>query len=365
MKKITTLLIICALSLSSIGQVQLYSLDNLNLPEKGLKYTGYITYALPTTTLKVTVSVSKVQDVRGYYADYAESLLGLTNIIQQNRTYYTLNSVVVEPLTTADMSKCYRAYTSNAAIAEAMNDATYSPKTTYPDESLTTYQTHSASLPDFFKNYADISYTQQSEAFVETKIIDGVVTQVPASHTKTVSKSFESKAREAADAIAKSRKDQYNLVAGEQETAYTGEALAIMLSELKKWENNYISLFAGVSIADTFEYVFYLTPKENLEQMTAFYFDANRGFSQTKGVTSDAYMLNMRRMYDQKIIVGDWNFPLTHFITRNPQPVRVSMSHDKTVHDFGIVNMYQAGSLFLVHPSTNNPLDINSIGIVF
>lgn len=365
MKKIATLLIVSVLSLSVFAQVQLYSLDSLNLPEKGIKYTEYITYALPTTTLKVTVSVSKVQDVRGYYADYAENLLGLTNIIQQNRTYYTLNSVNIESLTTADMSKCYRVYTTNAAIAKAMNEATSSPRTTYPDEYLTTYQTHTASLPEFFKNYADISYSQQSEAFVDTKIIDGVVTQVPASHTKTVSKSFESKAREAADAIAKSRKDQYNLVAGEQETPYTGEALTIMLSELKRWENNYMSLFTGVSIADTFEYVFYLTPKDNLEQMTAFYFDANKGFNQKKGVTSDAYMLNLRRMYDQKIIVGDWNFPLPYFITRNPQPVRVSMSHDKTVHDFGIVNMYQAGSQFLVHPSTQNPLDINSIGIVF
>lgn len=365
MKRIVTLFVVNLLIVNIFAQVQLYPLDNVNLPEKGLKYTGYVTYALPTTTLKVTVSVCKVQDVRGYYADYAENLLGLTNIIQQNRTYYTLNSVEVEPLTTADMSKCYRVYTSNAVIAEAMNEATASPKITYPNESLTIYQTHTASLPEFFRNYADISYTQQSEAFVDTKIIDGVVTQVPASHTKTVSKSFESKAREAADAIAKSRKDQYNLVAGEQETPYTGEALAIMLSELKKWENNYMSLFTGVSIADTFQYVFYLTPKENLEQMIAFYFDTNKGFNQTQGAAADAYKLNLRRMYDQKILVMDWNFPLAHFITRNPQPVSVSMSHDKTVHDFGIVNMYQAGSLFLVHPSAKEPFDINKVGFVF
>ena len=326
---------------------------------------GTVRYALPTTTLKVTVSVSKVQDVRGYFADYAESLLGLTNIIQQNRTYYKLNSVDIEPIATPDESKIYCAYTSNADIAKLWQEESLAATDVLATAPLTTYTTHPATLPDFFKNYADISYTQQSEAFVDTKIIDGVVTQVPASHTKTVSKSFESKAREAADAIAKSRKDQYNLVAGEQETPYTGEALAIMLSELKRWENNYMSLFTGVSIADTFEYVFYLTPKDNLEQMTAFYFDANKGFNQTKGVTSDAYMLNLRRIYDQKIIVGDWKFPLSHFITRNPQPVHVSMSHDKTVHDFGIVNMYQAGSLYLVHPSSQNPIDINSIGFVF
>ena len=85
MKKIGIILIICILFIPAFAQVQVYPLKEF--PEKGVKYVGKVQYALPTTTLKVTVSVSKVQDIRGYFADYAESLLGLTNIIQQNRTY--------------------------------------------------------------------------------------------------------------------------------------------------------------------------------------------------------------------------------------------------------------------------------------
>lgn len=362
MKKIVVFLMICVMSLSTFAQVQVYPLGNL--PEK-LKYTGSVTYAVPTTTLKVTVSVSKVQDVRGYFADYAESLLGLTNIIQQNRTHYMINSVEVEPLTTADMTNVYRAFTSNAVLAEAMNAAALTPQCSYPDGYLTSYQTHTASLPDFFKNYADISYTQQQETFVDTKIIDGVVTQVPANHTKTVSKSFENKAREAADAIMKSRKDQYNLVAGEQETPYTGEALAIMLSELKNWESNYMSLFTGVSIADTIQYVFYYTPNDKLEQMTAFYFNENKGLSPTNGTATDAYTLNFTPRYQKMFEVAEWYYPQSGFITRNMQPVCVSLSHNKMVHDFGVLNMYQAGSVFVVQPSAKEPFDINQVGIVF
>ena len=277
MKKISILLIICVLSLSAFAQVQVYPLKEF--PEKGVKYVGKVQYALPTTTLKVTVSVSKVQDIRGYFADYAESLLGLTNIIQQNRTYYKLNSVDIEPITAPDDSKVFAAYTSNYDLAKLWQEESMAAADVLAATPPITYTTHTATLPDFFKNYADISYTQQSETFVDTKIIDGVVTQVPASHTKTVSKSFESKAREAADAIVKSRKDQYNLVAGEQETPYSGEAIQTMLAELKSWENNYMSLFSGVSIADTMVYVFYVTPK-NLSPTTAFYFNATKGFSQ-------------------------------------------------------------------------------------
>ena len=72
MKRIVSLLVVNLLFLSAFAQIQVYPLGNQ--PEK-IKYTGSVTYALPTTTLKITLSVSNVQDVLGYFADYAESLL--------------------------------------------------------------------------------------------------------------------------------------------------------------------------------------------------------------------------------------------------------------------------------------------------
>lgn len=364
MRKILAFFVVNMLMMGSFAQIQVYPADVV--PEKGVKYVGSVRYALPTTTLKMTVSVSKVQDVRGYFADYAESLLGLTNIIQQNRTYYTLNSVDVEPIATPDESKIYCAYTSNADIAKLWQEESRTATDVLAAAPLNTYTIHTATLPDFFKNYADISYTQQSEAFVDTKIIDGVVTQVPASHTKTVSKSFESKAREAADAIMKSRKDQYNLVAGEQETPYSGEALQTMLAELKAWENNYMSLFTGISIADTITYVFYVTP-ENLSPVTAFYFDATKGLSQDKGAEADAYKLIFSRVYRKYITeIVDVNYPQHGYVTRDTKPVQVSLSHNSAnVHDFGIINMHQAGSLQLPPLYDKQVKGVKEFGFVF
>ncbi len=364
MRKILAFFVVNMLMMGSFAQIQVYPADVV--PEKGVKYVGSVRYALPTTTLKMTVSVSKVQDVRGYFADYAESLLGLTNIIQQNRTYYTLNSVDVEPVATPDESKIYCAYTSNADIAKLWQEESRTATDVLAAAPLNTYTIHTATLPDFFKNYADISYTQQSEAFVDTKIIDGVVTQVPASHTKTVSKSFESKAREAADAIMKSRKDQYNLVAGEQETPYSGEALQTMLAELKAWENNYMSLFTGISIADTITYVFYVTP-ESLSPVTAFYFDATKGLSQDKGAEADAYKLIFSRVYRKYITeIVDVNYPQHGYVTRDTKPVQVSLSHNSAnVHDFGIINMHQAGSLQLPPLYDKQVKGVKEFGFVF
>ena len=346
------------------AQIQVYPAEVV--PEKGVKYVGSVRYALPTTTFKVTVSVSKVQEVRGYFADYAESLLGLTNIIQQNRTRYTLNSVDIEPIKAPDESKIYNAYTSNSNIAKLWQEERMASNNVLTPAPLATYTTHTATLPDFFKNYADISYTQQSESFVDTKIIDGVVTQVPASHTKTVSKSFESKAREAADAIVKSRKDQYNLVAGEQETPYSGEAIQTMLAELKTWENNYMSLFTGISIADTSSYVFYVTP-EDLSPVTAFYFDPAKGFSQDKGTEAEAYKLVFSRVYRKSITeIVEVNYPQYGYITRDTKPVQVSLTHNSSkVHDFGIINMHQAGSLQFPPLYNKQVVGVKQFGFIF
>ena len=364
MKKIGIILIICILFIPAFAQVQVYPLKEF--PSKGVKYVGKVQYALPTTTLKVTVSVSKVQDIRGYFADYAESLLGLTNIIQQNRTYYKLNSVDIVPITAPDDSKVFVAYTSNYDLAKLWQEESITATDVLAATPPTTYTTHTATLPDFFKNYADISYTQQSETFVDTKIIDGVVTQVPASHTKTVSKSFESKAREAADAIVKSRKDQYNLAAGEQETPYSGEAIQTMLTELNSWENNYMSLFTGVSVSDTVVYVFYVTP-ENLTPATAFYFNATKGFNQSEGAAADAYSLIFNRIYKDNITkIIEFNYPEYSYITRDKKPVQVSLTHaNDKIHDFGVINMHQAGSLQTFHPYSKQVVGIKGIGFVF
>ena len=361
MKKFVVLLALSVLLLGAYAQVQVYPYGNL--PEKAVKGSS-VTYALPTTTFKMTVSVSRVQEVRGYFADYAESLLGLTNIIHQTNSYYRLNSVDIEPLKTADMTQCFVAFSSNAETVNAWNAAHLAVPGELPDMVPVSYQTHTAELPDFFKNYADISYTQQSESFVDTKIIDGVVTQVPSSHTKTVSKSFESKAREAADAIMKSRKDQYALVAGEQETPYTGEALQAMLAELKNWENNYMSLFAGVTIEDTMVYVIYVTPK-NLEPTVAFYFDVNKGFDAENGTASDAYNLSFSRFYSKFRENADFQYPHYGYLTRSCRPVHVSLtSKNGKLHDFGVFNMYQAGAIEVVNAAPKAPLDIKTIGFV-
>lgn len=325
-------------------------------------------YALPTTALKMTVSVSKVQEHKGYYADFAQSLLGLTNVIQENKTYYKLGTVTIEPVEVPDYSHTYLVELS---VQQKKDNLLAKLATSKGCDqqlgTLSSYTTYTEPVPDFFKNYSDLSYTQTEDAFVETKIIDGIVTQVPANRTKTVSKTNSQKAQEAADAISKSRKDQYGLISGEQETPYSAETIETMLQELKQWENNYLSLFTGLITEDITEYTFYVIPE--LQGGTpAFAFSTESGLSLDR-LTSNAnlYAIDIQPLFNRNAeeVKEETSSKGTGYRYRKAVPAQVALMHNHNkIHDFGVVSLRQLGEIQTL-PLHQDKLIIKQIGFAF
>lgn len=338
-------------------------------------------YMLPTTSLKVTVNVTKVREIKGYYADYAESLLGLKNVISENRTFYKIKDINIEPVVTPDATESYLVQLSGKQLKDnyltKLSAKPFDPNFKNEAQCFTTY---SAPIPDFFKNYSDPTFTEMEDSFVETKIIDGVVTQVPSNRTKLVSKSNNQKAQEAADLIGKSRKSQYSLVAGEQETAYSAEALNNMLAELKQWENNYLSLFTGLILEDELTYTFYVDPTtENgsFDNLPIFSFDANKGLSINEDHTlsdgNNSYTLFFEPVYTTNNIDEAManakqvqkSAKRNGYFYRKPMPVKITLKNDADVdYNFGIFNMYQFGRIQTLAPNQDT-LDVTDFGFVY
>lgn len=336
-------------------------------------------YMLPTTTLKVTVNVTKVREIKGYYADYAENLLGLKNVISENRTFYKIKDINIEPVVTPDATESYLVQLSSKQVKDnyltKLSAKPFDPNFKNEAHSYTTY---TSPIPSFFKNYSDPTYTEMEDAFVETKIIDGVVTQVPSNRTKLVSKSNTQKAQEAADAIGKSRKDQYNLVAGEQETAYSAEALDKMLAELKQWEENYLNLFTGLVLEDEISYVLYVDQIDPFDNLPIFSFDQDKGLDINEDYsfsekTSNSYTLCFDPVYKTNAVdtaisnatMGNKNAKHNGYFYRKPMPVKITMRHNNNdVYNFGIFNMYQYGRIQSLAPNQDN-LDVTDFGFVY
>ncbi len=365
-KALTAILILTICSGMASAQQNVYPLPlDSGISVKGSTFR----YALPTTALKMTVTITRIQEHKGYYADFAQSLLGLTNVIQENKTYYRLENVTIEPVDVPDHNHTYlvelSAQQNKDNLLAKLATGKACDKHLGP---LTSYTTYSEPVPDFFKNYSDLSYTQTEDAFVETKIIDGIVTQVPANRTKTVSKTSSQKAQEAADAISKSRKDQYSLISGEQETPYPAETIETMLQELKKWESNYLSLFTGLTTEDEIEYTFYVIP-DRQGLTPAFSFHTDRGLSVEKlSDNANTYSVDVQPLFNRSMDVMATKEAFSKdagYRYRKAVTAQVALMHNHNkIHDFGVVNMRQLGEIQTL-PLHQDKLIIKQIGFVF
>lgn len=367
-KRIFGTLTLCALFLLTSAQQNVYQLP---LKDGATVKGQSFCYMLPATGFQVTLSVTKVREIKGYYADQAESLLGLTNVIQDNRTYYKVNEVNIKSVQMPDTAQAYLVQLSKDQIKAGFLEKMISCKKRHPATTgkVQSYTTAATPIPDFFKNYAELSYSEQEDAYMETKVIDGVVTQVPANKTKKVSKSSSQKAQEAADAISKSRKDQYSLVAGEQETPYSEEALYRMLQELKQWEENYLSLFTGLTLEDEITYTFYVLPDQSLS-CPLFAFDPNTGVSFDNLTGNNVYRLVLGPKVDFEPIANEVgniqaNSKNNGYRIRSTIPIQVMMTFQgKRIHDFGFFDMSQYGPIQIL-PALLDDFDIHKYGFIF
>ena len=332
----------------------------------------YFIYALPQTAFQIDVVVTQNREAKGIYADYASKLLGLNNIITQNKTTYALKSVTVTPVTVPDEDYIYAVELSAMQKKHRFLNKLYENQTAVQDTEYPTHDFGTQPVPDFFRYYSDLAYTEQENNYVETQIVDGVVRQVPASRVQKVTKTNDQKAQEAADMIDKIRKDRYALLTGEQEVAYQPEALNKMIEELNELEKNYIGLFAGFTVSDEIHYQVIVMPGQT-NITPAFFFTANGGFSTETGTAADTYYLTLAPQYSSSPVNAFANERKNDkkyvepkgYRIRRPMPCDVTLTHGHdVVFSVGICPVYQFGKIEAM-PAGNDDFDIARFAVIY
>ncbi|HHU46298.1 MAG TPA: DUF4831 family protein [Bacteroidales bacterium] len=372
MKKITLLITSIIFILFSYGQNSVIEVSSLTQP---LPKTNGFFYLLPKTAFKIEVTVTRTNFIKGYYTEYAEKLLGLNNVISTNETSYSLNKISIHSFSIPDTQYLYYVELSpkqekNQFLTQFYQN--YNFTNTVFDSS---YSNISTQLPDFFKNYSDLTYVEKEDYYVETQIIDGVVTEIPVSKTKKVTKTVEEKAHEAADFIIQIRKDKYDLTAGAQEVPYSKEALEFLTSELNKWEKNYLDLFTGISIEDELTYSIIVIPENELDTLIPlFSLDAAKGYSTTKSTTSaNNYYLKISPMISH----AKWEqfmtakaseekyIPNNGYRIRKPCSAEVSLWYNqKPIQYCGMYQLYQLGKIETL-PAKNDDFNIAKFVLIY
>lgn len=250
MKQIGTLITALALTCSVAATL---SAQNINRLEKGQPAPdGVVVYSLPLTTVRLDVEAVCETYTPGPYCKWAKKYLGI-DVPQEASTSYTLSRIRMTPYLEADRS-CSYVVNLDGMLGEA------SPASFFEFSSqglLLLSDENKGNVNSWrFPSMAPGSGTLASEATAnltstETTLYRSVRTEgggydrVAVRQSQVVEKSTEKKAQEAASMILSLRENRLNIITGNTDATFSGDALRAAVEEIGRLEEEYMRLFTG------------------------------------------------------------------------------------------------------------------------
>lgn len=253
---------------------------------------GLFTYALPQTSLKIEVSVSKEVFYAGPYARFSQKYLGI-EVRQQDETTCSIKSVNIVPSVEADQSARYALEAGRINLPEFIQ-LTSQGLIAGQGESFSGNQAwrFPASNPqsDFASKGIPANLTSESSTLYKSGTSGEAVTQ-----NMVVEKSTERKAQEVAQKIFDIRDKRYKILIGDTDATYSGEAMKATIDALGKLEADYLTLFTGYSETLSQSASFEVIPsKDNAKQMyIAFRLSDTEGLLPSDDMSGKPYLLEL------------------------------------------------------------------------
>ncbi len=254
-------------------------------------------YALPKNMIRISIDILQTTQTPGPYAKYAEKFLNITEgIVIEESSYFEMVGAEFTRYSRPDSLKMFElSYMGTGNFPKfqlAANGIILGCN--LPSEVF--YENNIPSEYFFMEDKPDPSvfYDLGVKPFVEEKTetlykivqTDSMAKKVPYDNTRMQPTTEENNANEAASFIRKIRKRRLKLLIGLKDETFPvdGQAMQIMVSELKQLEDNYLELFVGKSVKKKFTYTIDFEPDGDIqaEQKIIAWFSQTNGLSSSK-----------------------------------------------------------------------------------
>jgi hypothetical protein len=320
-------------------------------------------YTLPQTTVSIDVTVKKISFKHGPYSEYAKKYLGIDTVSQQDYVHYFMDNVTINTSLTADSEQVYLVQYKNHLPWKSItqrNDGMIIAVNTQPEiknlpqpsvvNYLNNYKTLSNQMylelsnTSFLKERIDTSYKQVK---IDTNWVRVLVTKKIMEETN-----FEDKAKEAADHIMDLRDRFYDLYSGDDEYLPQGEAALTIANELRREEEEFLSLFIGKSFVSSQTYHFELNPENPYQKKyTVAYFGEETGIvSDSSGENLQPLVLTLNLYdalipYTRVLLKYQKAKHVNVFTYRTPEKAQATVSLDDKKLFQKEIGLYQFGKL--------------------
>lgn len=233
-------------------------------------------YYLPKTALRITVQVERSSFTPGEFCKYAERYLRMKDVITEPAINYSIITIQQEPVAVADTSKCYAikfdARTSACNVRLSADGILLGINT---DDKIATPWSSAVNQK---KNGRKELINPRS--YLSEEILAAGST----------AKMAELIAQE----IYEIRESRNLLTRGQADyMPKDGEQLRLMLNKLEEQNLALTSLFTGVTVSDTTEYTFTITPNKDIENQILFRLSDKLGIVDADDLAGVPYYINI------------------------------------------------------------------------
>lgn len=237
MKRITVIIAAIALATGTASAQEMYF---------GADPVGTVSYALPQTVISLEVEAVREDFHAGPYARFAKKYLGV-DARSEDGVSCKVSSVRMVPYSEADQTRRY-SYTpgkGQTSFLALTNQGLVSFGGARNAE--TRWRFAPETEGDFSGRGVDSNISSETATMYRSVAGESGFGSVAIQQQMSVEKPLETRAKEAADIIFNLRDKKMDIVTGDTDATYSGEAMASAIEEINRLEKEYMSLFVGYS----------------------------------------------------------------------------------------------------------------------
>ena len=228
---------------------------------------GVVAYSLPSTTLVLEVEAVQEKFYAGPYAKFAEKYLGI-DVRQKDSQTYTLSKVKMTPFVEADQSKRYLLDIGDTNVNAVFLKLTSEGLVSGTEGIFGVGNERRFPSPSD-RNFSDkglmSNITSESATLYRNVKSESAYSTVAVKQEMLVEKSLEKRAAETAAMIFSIREKRFQIVTGDTDATYSGEAMGAAVAELTRLEKEYMTMFTGYSEYQNQAMSFEVVPQKDRE----------------------------------------------------------------------------------------------------
>lgn len=307
-------------------------------------------YYLPQDVLLVDFTLQRTVYTPGPYAEYASQLLGVEPPSLQEATTWTILSVEISRSREPDRQQPFlvRGYVPRSlGELHVLPEGALIPATWEQDASLTPNADPVEPLAPRFLDRAASPFVQPKKStYYQTVAKDSSFVTIPVQRTVMVQESLQQQAQAVAKTIFDLRARRLDLLGGEVEVTAGKHQLETMLRGIDCMEQQYLSLFIGLSQTDTLHQQVRYTPTTESSYDMLCRFSPTEGLRMTREATALPVVIALEPL-EPKPVPDTVEIHKLHnaYYYRVPRRVKVSLRVQHELLAEFITPVAQLGSL--------------------